>query len=136
MSAENVEVVRASWHAWNREGLDALASHWASDITWRAIEGAPDDVGLMEGRDAVRAYIQDWDDTFDDLRIEPLDVIDAGDETVIGVQRGSGVAKGSGVPVEIVYAVVYTVRDGLIVSGREYATREEAFAAAGLPAAT
>jgi ketosteroid isomerase-like protein len=134
VSAENVDAVRASWEGWNREGMDALSCHWHPDITWRAIEGAPDDVGVMEGRDAVRAYVADWDETFDDLRVEPLEVMDAGDETVIAVQRASGVAKGSGVPTELVYGVVYTVRDGLIVSGREYATREQALAAAGVTA--
>jgi ketosteroid isomerase-like protein len=30
------------------------------------------------------------------------------------------------------YSVVYTVRDGKIARGREYATREEALEAAGL----
>ncbi len=136
MSAENVEVVRASWEGWNHAGMDALSRHWHPEITWRAIEGAPDDVGVMEGRDAVRAYVADWDETFDDLRVESLDVMDAGDETVIAVQRASGVARGSGVPTELVFGVVYTVRDGLILSGREYATREQALEAAGLPATT
>jgi ketosteroid isomerase-like protein len=134
VSTENVAVVRASWAGWNESGLDALSAHWDENITWRAIEGAPDDVGLMEGRDAVRAYVADWDDTFDDLRIEALDVIDGGDDTVVAWQRASGVAKGSGVPAEIFYGVVYTVRGGLILGGREYSTREAAFEAAGLPA--
>jgi len=134
VSAGGVEVVRASWEGWNREGMDALSRHWHPDITWRAIEGAPDDVGVMEGRDAVRAYVADWDDMFDDLRVEPLEVTDAGDEIVIAMQRASGVAKGSGVPTDLVYGVVYTVRDGKIVSGREYATREQTLAAAGVTA--
>jgi ketosteroid isomerase-like protein len=132
VSAENIDVVRASWAGWNAEGLDGLSVHWAPDIDWRAIEGAPDDVGVMAGRDAVRAYIADWDEMFADLRIDVMEVIDAGGETVVSVQRASGVAKGSGVPAEIVYGVVYTVRDGKIVRGREYATREQAVAAAGV----
>ena len=134
MSAENVEVVRASWEGWNGEGMDALSRHWHPEITWRAIEGAPDDVGPMEGRDAVRAYVADWHEMFDNLRVEPVEVMDASDETVVAMQRASGVAKGSGVPTELVYGVVYTVRNGLIVRGREYATREAALEAAGLPA--
>jgi ketosteroid isomerase-like protein len=136
MSGENVEVVRASWAGWNEGGLDAVSAYWAPDITWRAIEGAPDDVGLMEGRDAVRAYVAEWDEMFDDLRIEALNVVDAGGGTVVALQRAAGVAKGSGAPGEIVYGVVYTIRDGLIVDGREYATLEQALEVAGLPATT
>jgi ketosteroid isomerase-like protein len=136
VSEENVQVVRSAWAAWNSDDLDAVAAHWHPDIDWRAIEGAPDDAGVMHGADALRAYYQDWIDTFDDLGNEMLEVIDAGGETVVSVQRGTGVAKASGVPTEIVYSVVYTVRDGLIVSGREYATREQALDAAGLPATT
>jgi ketosteroid isomerase-like protein len=134
VSAENVELVRGAWAAWDADNLDSFAAHWHPDIEWRAIEGAPDDAGPIKGADALRAYYQDWIDTFDDLENEMLEVVDAGGDSVLTVQRGTGVAKASGVPVEIVYGVVYTVRDGLIVSGREYATREQALEAVGLPA--
>jgi ketosteroid isomerase-like protein len=136
VSEENVALVRAAWDAWEPDDIEGYAAHWHPEIEWRAIEGAPDDAGPIQGADALRAYYQDWVDTFDDLDNEMLEVVDAGADTVVSVQRGTGVAKASGVPTEIVYSVVYTVRDGLIVSGREYATREAAFEAAGLPAAT
>jgi ketosteroid isomerase-like protein len=136
VSAENVELVRAAWEAWDNDNLDAYAAYWHPEIDWRAIEGAPDDAGPIHGPDALRAYYQDWIDTFDDLDNEMVEMIDAGGDSVVTVQRGTGVAKGSGVPTEIVYGVVYTVHDGQIVSGREYATREQALEAAGLPAAT
>jgi ketosteroid isomerase-like protein len=130
MSQENVEVVRASFEAWRR-GLGAYAESFHADIDWRAIEGAPDDVGPIRGIDGLRAYAQDWLDHFDDLRLELDELIDAG-EQVVAVQRLSGRAKGSGVETELRYAVVYTVSAGKIVRGREYMTREEALAASGL----
>jgi ketosteroid isomerase-like protein len=136
VSEENVEVVRASWDAWRTDGLDAYVSHMADDVDWRAIEGAPDDHGPIEGRAALRSYIAEWDEMFEGLANEALEIIDAGDDRVVSVQRVSGTAKLSGVPTELVYGVVYTVRDGKIVRGREYATRDEAFEAAGLPAVT
>ena len=40
--------------------------------------------------------------------------------------------KHSEASVEMTVAIVFTVRDGKIFSGREYATREEALGAAGL----
>ena len=33
-----------------------MADFWAADINWRAIEGAPDDVGVMQGPEALRRY--------------------------------------------------------------------------------
>jgi ketosteroid isomerase-like protein len=38
--------------------------------------------------------------------------------------------KGSDAEVDMRLAVVYTVRDGLVIRGREYASREEALEAA------
>jgi ketosteroid isomerase-like protein len=102
------------------------------DIDYRAVEGAPDDHGPIHGRDALRAYVQDGLDTFDDFRQEPIEQIDAGDDKVIAVFRISGRAKLSGVETDLTYAALYTFRDGKIKRGREYWTRDEALEAAGL----
>ena len=127
MPQEDVEVVQASFEAW-KGGLDDYLAMFDPDIDWRAIEGAPDDVGPIIGIEALRAYVQDWLDHFDDLRLEVDELIDTGDEVVV-VQRVSGTAKGSGVPTELRYAVVCTIKNGKIVKGREYMTREEALQA-------
>jgi ketosteroid isomerase-like protein len=70
-------------------------------------------------------------DHFDNLRLEPEELIDAGDR-VVAVQRLSGRAKGSGIETELRFAVVYTISGGKIVRGREYMTREQALEAIGL----
>jgi ketosteroid isomerase-like protein len=49
---------------------------------------------------------------------------------VLAFGRISGRARGSGVETSQQVVVLYTVRDGLIVRGREYQTRDEALAAA------
>ncbi len=132
MSRENVELVRASLEALADRGLDAMAEFWATDIDWRAIEGAPDDVGVMYGREAVRRYFQEWVDMFDGITNVPEELLDAGDDRVVAVQRAAGRAKASEVDTEIRYAVVYTVREGRIASGREYIDRDRALQAVGL----
>jgi ketosteroid isomerase-like protein len=103
---------------------------WATDVDHRAIEGAPDDVGPIIGRDAARSYLADWYEMFPDLQVIPQEILDAGPERVIVVWHVTGTAKASGVPTELRLAVVYTIRAGKIVRGREYMTKEEAFAAA------
>jgi ketosteroid isomerase-like protein len=132
MSQENIAAVEAAFEAFERGGLEAFAEHWTGDIDYRAVEGALDDRGPMHGKDAVRAYVQDWLDTFDDFKVEPLELIDAGQDQVVVVFRNSGRAKLSGVETDLTYAVVYTIRDGKIARGREHWTKEQALEAAGL----
>jgi ketosteroid isomerase-like protein len=105
---------------------------WDRDVDHRAIEGAPDDVGPILGRDAMRRYYGEWYELFDDLVAVVEEVIDARDGVIVTVLHVSGRAKASGAPVDMRVANVYTIRDGRIVRGREYLTREEALKAAGL----
>src|ERR1700719_853494 len=133
MGASDVALFQ-SWAeglAMAEEPLNYFHEHmWALDIDYRAIEGAPDDVGPIVGRDAMRAYAADWYEMFPDLEIVPDEIVDAGPERVIVVWHVTGTAKASGVPTELRYAAVYTIRAGKIVRGREYMTKDEALAAA------
>jgi ketosteroid isomerase-like protein len=132
MSEENLKTVRDAAAAFNRRDLEAWIEYWTDDVDYRAVEGAPDDHGPIHGREALRVYAQDWLDTFDDFRQEPIERIDAGDGNVIAVFRISGRAKLSGVKTDLTYAALYTFRDGKINRGREYWTRDEALEAARL----
>ena len=97
---------------------------------WTAIEDAPD-AGTYRGHDGVLAYMSDWLQDFEDLRMEFEEVIEAEDR-VVAVQRGRGRGKGSGVEVDLRYAVVYEFRNGKILRVREFRTKELALAATGL----
>jgi ketosteroid isomerase-like protein len=132
MSEENVKAVRDAAAAFNRGDLDTCSEFWTDDIDYRAVEGAIDDRGPMHGKAAVRAYMQDWLDNFDNFRSEAVELLDAGEDTVIAVVRNSGLAKLSGIETDLTYAALYTIRDGKIARGREYWTRDEALEAAGL----
>jgi ketosteroid isomerase-like protein len=81
----------------------------------------------------TRVYLQELLGSIDELKTEPIELIDAGDQRVITVLRYSGREKRTGIEVPSEYfAVVNEVRNGKLVTGREYATREEALEAAGL----
>ena len=132
MSQENVEIVRDAVVAFNRGDLDTwLDEYWADDIDYRAVERI-DDPGPIHGKDGMRVYLQDWIDTFDEFKVEPMELIDAGEEQVVAVFRNSGRAKLSGIETDLTFAVVYTVRDGKIARAREYWTKDKALEAAGL----
>jgi ketosteroid isomerase-like protein len=131
MPQESSEVVRRQFDVFER-GLDAVAEFWSPDIDWRAAEGAADDVGVMRGTRALLRYYEDWIESFDELHAEVEEVIFESDEQCAVVVRNSGCARGSEVVVRGRYFVVCTVRQGRIVSGREYETRAQALEAVGL----
>ena len=101
----------------------------APDVDYRAIEGAPDDVGPIVGRDAMLAYIGEWQEMFEGFGADLEELIDVGPGREIVVWRISGKAKASGVLIDMTFAVDYTIAGGKLVRGREYATKEEALAA-------
>jgi|SRR5215212_7431507 len=131
MSQENVEVVRRQFEAFRDGGLDEVAKYWHPDIEWRAVEGAADDVGVMRGESRLRRYYQDWIDTMNDLQAAVEEVLLDDGERVAAVVRNSGRGRASGVLTQGRYYVACTVRDGRIVSGREYETRDQALEAVG-----
>ena len=149
MSQENVAAVQAALK-FARDELDGLDEFWTDDIDHRAGEDVSDkpaairnlpilspedvldDCGPIHGKAEMRAYLQDWFDTFDDFRAEPVELIDAGEDQVVAVLRIMGRAKLSGVETDLTYAALYTIRDGKIARGREYWTKDQALEAAGL----
>jgi ketosteroid isomerase-like protein len=133
MSQKNIEIVKGFFDVLTREGpLEAVAAYCTDDIDYRAAEGAIDDRGPIHGKAAMRAFVQDWLDTFDEVQLEPKELIDAGADQVVAVVRFSGRAKLSGIESELTYAELSTIQDGKIAVGRQYWTRDEALEAAGL----
>jgi ketosteroid isomerase-like protein len=120
------DVVRNYFGTFESGGVDAAAEFWHPDIEWRAIESAADDVGVIRGHDALRHYYEDWIDTLADLRAEIEEVLFEADDHVAVAVRNSGRGRASGAAAEGRYYVACVVRAGRIVSGREYATREQA----------
>ena len=74
MSQENVELVRRMFESFGHpttENLQAFLDEFIDpDVDWRAVEGAVDDVGGMRGTEAVRLYMANWLETFDDLTFD------------------------------------------------------------------
>jgi len=129
MSSGSADVIRSYFRTFGSGGVDAASDYWHPEIEWRAVDGAADDIGVMRGRDALRRYYQDWTDTLSELRAEVEEILYEADDRVAAVIQNSGRGRVSGVPTRGRYYVACIVRDGRIVAGREYATREEALEA-------
>jgi ketosteroid isomerase-like protein len=130
MSQENVEIVRQALDAYSREGLDGYLRYFDPEIEWTStgewIEG-----GTYRGHEGVRRYLGSLEAEIEDLRSEPVDLIDTGDQVISSV-RISGRGKASGAPVELTLISVGTFRNGLVYRIRNYPTMADALEAAGL----
>ena len=86
---------------------------------------------VVHGRDEYRAVWETTIEAFEDIRLEPEEVIDIGDRLLVTVEyRGHG--SGSGVPVnQRVYQLLET-RRGLVTKIEDFTDRSEAQEAAGL----
>jgi ketosteroid isomerase-like protein len=130
MSKESLEALSRMYAAW-RAGRPDEALAWIDpEVVWTAIEDAPD-AGTYRGHDGVLAYMNDWLQDFEDLRVEFEEVIEA-EDWVVAVQRGRGRGKVSGVEVDLRYAVVYEFRSGKILRVREFRTKDLALEATEL----
>ena len=126
-------MIEAVYAALAEDGLDEFLDCWADDLDHRAIKGAPHDPGPIRGRDAMRAYIQDWMDTFDGFEVQPIELTDGGGSSVVAVMHYGGRARLSWCA-RRTRPTAPSSRSATATSarGREYETRDEAFKAAGL----
>jgi ketosteroid isomerase-like protein len=67
-----------------------------------------------------------------DEALEATEIIDAGEDRVVVLQRERGLGRGSGVPFELHAAIVFTLRAGKLMRVQFLRNREEALEAAGL----
>ena len=126
MSEENVERVRAALAAYNRGDLDAVIETLHPDVEFRTLL-----LGNHRGRDAMRTLYQENRSALPDYRLEPMELIDAGDQ-VIAVVRLGGAGRVSQIKLDNRMAFLITIKDGLTIRQQTFRTKEEALEAAGL----
>jgi uncharacterized protein len=130
MSRENVDAVRRALEAYGREGLDGYLRYLDPEIEWTST-GEWIERATYRGHEGVRRYLGSIEAEFEDLRVEPVELIDAGDQVISSV-RISGRGKSSGAPVELTLISVGSMRDGMAYRLRNYPDMAEALEAAGL----
>jgi ketosteroid isomerase-like protein len=116
----NVEAVRSSYEAFNRDDLDTALAMMAEDIVWHQAQGLPHG-GVYHGLDAVREAVFDpiegqW---WEDFRADPDEVIGLGDDVVV-LGRYTAKAKETGKPLDIPFAHVWRFRDGRAVRFHQF----------------
>ncbi len=86
---------------------------------------------VYEGVDGARTFLSEWMEAWEDWELELEALHDAGDRVVALVHQ-RGTSKAAGMPVEMSFAQVFTLRDGKQSRMEMYSDRDEALAATGL----
>jgi ketosteroid isomerase-like protein len=130
MSQENVRILRDAFAQFEREGTPAF--EWLDpDVELINFESFPV-TRPYHGWDGALAWLAEVSEPFDDFRFELVDVLADDDECVVTRCRASGDSKQGGPPMELVWGVVWTFREGKVVRVEGFRTADEALEAAGL----
>jgi ketosteroid isomerase-like protein len=131
MSQQNVETLRAVWDAWNRGGLEAILDVSSPDNEFIPSGRFMDTQQTYRGRAGLVDFWREFRAAWEEITISVERIEDLDDRVLtLGTFHGRGVE--SGVEVKAEAAWLHTLRDGLIVRGRSFATWNEALEAAGL----
>ena len=139
MSQENVELAKQGYSAFRAllgrgaAGEDIRDAPewdlWDENVVIVEIADYPD-TDTYRGREGMRHWVQGWLDVFDELSVEPLEFIPAGDYVVVPThQRFRSKA---GVDVEQHITQVLRFRGGKVVYATGYRDKSKALEAVGL----
>ena len=134
MSQGNVKTIRKMFAIVNERGVGAATEAFGDLLAPEfALEEADDlpDPEAYTGKEAFVENMAKLEESFEELRLEPLEIVDLGEKIIVVVSM-SGRGQGSSVPVEMTFAQLWSVRDGKAVSLRDYATKADALEAVGL----
>jgi ketosteroid isomerase-like protein len=131
VSPGDLDIVSRAYDAFARGDLDALQELLSPDIEWRTTPDVPF-LGNYRGIDEFLHAMNEWTEPFDELTTTVEEMIDTGDRVVVR-HRMRGRGTDSGAKVDLVLWQVVTVEDGQLTRMHDFATREEALAAAAQP---
>ena len=130
MSQENVEIVRRVYEAFNQRRRDVLAELLEREFLSYPNPDDPEQ-GARKGYDENVAFIETQWKALPGLHTEIEEAIGAGND-VVALVRHTARVPGSDSQIDRHEAHLWSLREGRVVSLREFATREQAIEAAGL----
>ena len=121
------ELIRGSVEAVNERDYDRAMTIFAPGVVW---DTSPIGLGAYEGREAVRAFFEDWIGTFEEWEVELEEFCDLGNGVVFYVQVHRARPPGGTGLLELRHGYTATWADGLIEAVVVQADIDEARAAA------
>jgi hypothetical protein len=117
MVPENERHVRAFYDALVPGHRESVVALQAPDVVYEVPEGMPACGGRFEGiRDVFERFLPAFYGAFD-VRFMPEEFVTAGDE-VVAIGRLKGRTRDGGVPIDVPFVHVWTVREHRLERGR------------------
>jgi ketosteroid isomerase-like protein len=127
MRDSEVQAVRDSYGALNSGDIEATLAVTAPDVEWHESSALPD-AGVYRGRDALRAFLEDFLESWERFHQVVEEVVVEGDRVALMIHLTAR-GRGSGAEVDARYAHVWTLRDGRAVRVDAYYDRDAALRA-------
>jgi ketosteroid isomerase-like protein len=127
VSQENVEIIRRGYGHFIATG--EIRAH--PDLVWDVSRLGWPDQQIYPGVEGALRFNAEWADAWDDWELEVEDYLDAGERVVV-ILNQRGRSKATGIPVDMRFAQVWTLRDGQGIRMQMYASVEEALEAVGM----
>jgi ketosteroid isomerase-like protein len=127
----NVDVVRRGYEHFIATGdlrVDIVAPEFVWDMSH--FSGWPEEQ-IYHGFQGMLAFLRSWAGAWDGWELEVETLHEAGDQ-VLAITRQSGQSKATGLRVEMTFAMLWTLRDGLQTRMDMYSDTAEAMRAVGL----
>jgi ketosteroid isomerase-like protein len=139
MSQENVALARRGYAALNaayesgevNDLLPILDEIWEPDVVLKGTGSVLAGGEEWHGHEGMLRFTASQMEAFQQMSLEPLEFIDAGDQLVVPVRFG-GRARYTGIEVEFRATHVFTIHDGKVTRMDIYESKAEALEAVGL----
>ncbi|MBP2385680.1 nuclear transport factor 2 family protein [Paeniglutamicibacter kerguelensis] len=116
-AAENAELIRRGYEAFNAGDLAALGELFAEDAVWYA-PGSGVLSGTKQGRDAIFAYFGELGARSQGTFQATVQDIVGGENHTVGIHQSH--AESNGKTLDLATAIAFVLRDGKVIEGREY----------------
>ena len=116
-AAENAELIRQGYEAFNSGDLATLSELFAEDAVWYAA-GSGVLSGTKQGRDAIMAYFGELGARSQGSFQAIVRDIVGGENHTVAIQQSR--AESNGKTLDVATAIAFVLRDGKVVEGREF----------------
>ena len=126
-----VERAKVGYEAFNQQEFEDLLAQIVPDFEWHEAAEIPGRKSCRDREEFAR-YLRGFEQLWETFRMDPLEIVEADDDTLYARILMTGRGKASADDVEFEIHHVWRLRDGLFARMNAYLNEDEAKAAAGL----
>lgn len=131
MSASDVEFARSVLERLATGGVDAVADVFHDDFEFTTPPGLASEPDTYRGIEGVRRWYDSFYEAMDEVRIEPVELVDAGEGKVAVAFRLVARGRTTGIEASQEAGMLIRIQDGLIARFEIVPALEDAIALAG-----